>query len=64
MKSTVNIVKIFHNFIFKDYLTVGINNYNTIINYQLDIIRSRFAINGIYSGYEVCLQSVIGNRRT
>ena len=53
-----------HNCIVKECLTAGINNSNTIIGYKLALIRSRFGINVIDSGYDVCLHNIIGTQLT
>ena len=53
-----------HNYIVKECLTVGINNSNIIIGYKLAFIRSRFGINVIDTGYDVCLHNIIGTKLT
>ena len=44
--------------------TVGINNCITIIGYKLAFIRSRFGLNVIYTGYDICLHNIIGTQLT
>ena len=39
-----------------------VNNSNTIIGNKLVFIRSRFGINVIDTGYDVCLHNVIGTK--
>ena len=46
-----------HNCIVKECLTI-------IIGYKLEFIRSRFGINVIDTGYDVCLHNIIGTQLT
>ena len=48
-----------HNCVVLEWLTVDINNSDTIIDYKLIFNRSRFCINIITTGYNVCLHNGI-----